>query len=266
MIPLVKIESLKKSKKKGFYDVETSIGKYSISENIIVKFTILKEKEFTSEEFEKIISLNDDEKVFNNVLNYISYQMRTEAEIRKYLEKKEVREQYITKCIKELKNLGYIDDESYAKYLLSDIQKKNKGPKYLQQKMKEKGLNEKLIKEFVFKYSPDSEEEILTLEINSLKDKNSNLPVKKQKQRLMEKFIRDGFSQTIVFNVINHCDFTFNDNGKLQNDLDKILNSLNKDKYKDISSYELKNKVITKLLQKGYEYSDIKELIKDFEF
>ena len=49
-------------------------------------------------------------------------------------------------------------------------------------------------------------------------------------------------------------------------DLDKILNSLNKDKYKDISSYELKNKVITKLLQKGYEYSDIKELIKDFEF
>ena len=46
----------------------------------------------------------------------------------------------------------------------------------------------------------------------------------------------------------------------------QVYNALNKDKYKDISSYELKNKVITKLLQKGYEYSDIKELIKDFEF
>ena len=262
-MPQLKIETIKKARKKGFYDIQTSNGKYCISENLIVEYEILKDREFDEELFNKIIQKNNKEKLLISVYNYISYQMRSTKEVVDYLRKKEASIEDTDNIINKLIEQGYINDEMLSKYILDDVIRNKKGPKYLENKLKLKGIESKIIYECVSKYTSLVEEENIAYLINKLKEKNSDLPIKKQKERIAQKLIRDGFSSNVVFRLINITDFDFNGLSKLEEDAVKIIKSIENSKYGSLSSYEKKNKIVNKLLMKGYEYEDIKNIISD---
>ena len=118
---LLKIDLVKKSRRKGYYDVYILNEKYTLSENIIVNYELLKGKEFTEEKFLKIIESNNDEKLMESVYNYISYQMRSEKEVVDYLIKKEASSEFINKCIDNLKQLNYINDYELRFTFLTDL-------------------------------------------------------------------------------------------------------------------------------------------------
>jgi len=262
-MPQLKIETIKKARKKGFYDIQTSNGIYCISENLIVEYEILKDREFDEELFNKIIQKNEKEKLLISVYNYISYQMRSTKEVVDYLRKKEASIEDTDNIINKLTEQGYINDEILSKYILDDVIRNKKGPKYLETKLKLKGVESKIIYDCVSKYTSLVEEENIAYLINKLKEKNSDLPIKKQKERIAQKLIRDGFSSSVVFRLINITDFDFNGLSKLEEDAVKIIKSIENSKYRFLSSYEKKNKIVNKLLMKGYEYEDIKNIISD---
>ncbi len=100
------------------------------------------------------------------------------------------------------------------------------------------------------------EEEVLDVIIPKLVDKKTNLPIKKQKEQLYQKLIRDGFSGSLIEKKINSISFTSNALDYLDNEIKKL-----KKKYEKLPDDEKHTKIIQSLMRKGYEYSDIKKVI-----
>ena len=260
----LKIESLKKAKRKGFYDVITSEGKYLLSENIIVQYTIINGAEFEKNEFDKIIKKNEDEKIINSVYSYIAFKMRSENEIKDYLVNKNASNSLIEKCIRDLKNLGYINDNELTKAVMNYTINNHKGPKAVEMKLKERGIDNKIVDATCKLYDDDKENEVISLIIDSIISKYQKYPIKKQKQKIQEKLLRDGFSSNIIFNQVSKLNLVFCNDDELEKDILKVVKTLQNYKYKDCKDYEIKNKFINKMLSKGYSYNDISKYIDKY--
>ena len=101
-------------------------------------------------------------------------------------------------------------------------------------------------------YSPVEEKEAISQIIKKMQLVKNSYPVKKQKQLIYEKLLRDGFSMELVMEALSKTDFDSNHHERLHRDFKKI-----------IEKEDNEAKIITKLMQKGYEYSEIKSLLDD---
>ena len=254
MDELIKIISIKKLNKIGMYELTLEKEKLEVSDDIIVEFKLEKDKEITLDELKKIKKENDKRNIFFKVCNYISYGMRSEYEINKYLKEHNVSASDAKAIIKELKEIDLVDDNKLAFYILDNVMQNKKGPKVFYNKLFERKLN---VNKDDYVYSEDKEEEIVDLVITKLYDKKKSLPVKKQKEQLYQKLLRDGFSSSLIEHKINKIDFI----DESKETLDKEIIKLNK-KYDKLPNDEKKDKMIRNLIQKGYDYHDIIKVIK----
>lgn len=252
------VEILKVTKDKKKFIVLTNIGEYKFDEETIIRHMVLKGKTFTDSEFEEILKTEEESILFNKTLNYISYQMRSEKEIIEYLKEKETSEIVINKIIEKIKSFGYINDLELANNVLDSVIRNKKGPKVLEMKLKEKRIDEKIISEVLSEYTYDIEHDVLNTLIDSLKDKKTDKPVKKQRQHLYEKLIRDGFSNELINGIINNVEFVDNSNETLEKEIEKL-----EYKYREFSGYERRTKIISNLLNKGYDYSNVNKKLKE---
>ena len=252
------IEILKVTKDKKKFVVLTNNGEYKFDEETIIKHLILKGKTFCDDEFEEILKTEEISKLFNKALNYISYQMRSENEIIEYLKEKEASFCQIEIILEKIKSFGYINDLELASNLLDSMIRNKKGPKVLEMKLKEKRIDDKITSEILSRYTRDIEKDVIEELLNTLKDKKTDRPIKKQKQHIYEKLIRDGFSNELVNNLINGIELVDNSSETLEKELEKLQY-----KYRDFTGYERRTKIISNLLNKGYEYSDISKKIKE---
>ena len=72
-------------------------------------------------------------------MNYLSYQLRSEKEIRTYLKEKEILQEDRNKIVARLKELDLVDDLVYGEsYVRTNMRLSDKGPKKLAQQMQQK--------------------------------------------------------------------------------------------------------------------------------
>ncbi len=159
-----------------------------------------------------------------------------------YSERKEI--------IHTFKNEGYLDDEKVINYYLNKYQG-DKGVIYFKKKMHEIGIDAKLIDKYSYEYQEniDYATSIANKIINS-KQTSTNLT----KQAIFASLANKGFSSKIINDVLLKVHFK-DDFQTLKKDYDKI-----KGKYQT-------QKIISKLLNKGYNISSIKKVVKeDFDY
>ena len=101
----IKIESIKKLKRPGFYSLITSEETISITDDIIVKYALTKDLILTEEEFEKLKKDNEKNNFYLKACHYIYYQMRSLREVEEYLRKYQINEDYLNEIIERLKSL-----------------------------------------------------------------------------------------------------------------------------------------------------------------
>lgn len=247
------IKSIKKLKSKNLYLVTIDDKDYKVTDDIIVKYALSKDKkinDLTYDEFIKDVGLDY---YYIKVCNYISYQFRSENEIRNYLKDNDCNDESIETLITKLKNVTLIDDKALAQFILNSMINNLKGPKAYLNKLYERKVSEKAI------YDKDIEIEVLEKNIEKNKDKYKKYPIKKQKNCLIQKLLRDGFSESLVFKEISKINFEDESLETLQRDYEKLLR-----RYHELDKNERKRKIITSLLNKGYTYSEVNKF--DFEW
>ncbi len=254
----VEIINVTKNKRSPKFIVDTTIGQFKFSDDTIVNNLVLKGKTFTLEEFEKIQEFEKRTEVFNKVLNYISYQMRSEFEIKQYLSEKNVEADDIEKILDKIKSFGYVNDYELAKSAFDSSVKRKKGPKFLERKLIEKHISKDIIKEILGKYNFNLELELAKDVANKVAEKKISEPVKKQKQLVFNKLSYDGFSNEVINIALSDLNFIDNSEQKLENECKKLLY-----KYRSEESNKKNNKIIASLLRKGFEYSDILKKINE---
>lgn len=260
---VIKILGIEKKPKSKKYVVITDDLNYTVSEDMVIKHQLFKEKSFTEDEFKQVIEDILEDEYFNKVINLLSMSHKSEYEIIKYIHTNEAKnKQYlkdvqIQNIINKLKQLGYLNDDKLCEYIIDYYIRNNKGPLFIKQKLKEKNVDEKLIDSKLLSYDLTLQEEIIIKIIG--KENNNNLPIKKFKFNLCNKLIRNGFSNELVYKLVERQKFDDNSELLIEKDLNKIYNKVIK---KDKSNSEKKQLIINGLLSKGYEYSLIKEVIK----
>lgn len=237
------------------YEITINGCDYIVTEDLIVKYTLIKGRELTTEELSKIESEIINENLLLKVYNYISYQFRSEYEIKKYLYGLSANENQVNDIIIKLKSLNMIDDNYLSVSILNYCIAQLKGPKIYKNKLYERRI------EIIHNYNDNDQVEAINKSIEKNKDKNKKLPALKQKLLLTQKLLRDGFEEKYVYKLIDEVSF--------DDDTDEQLERLIKEyeklqiKYSKYTDYEKRNRIINNLMSKGYTYKQISKLINN---
>ena len=138
--------------------------------------------------------LERKDKLKTKVLKYIMYKKRTEQEVRRKFNNVED-EDLLDDVIEDLKENGYINDNSYIERAVSEfVNLNNLSLKELKYKLMNKGLKKDLIEDYFYNHS----EELEQYEINSAKNiilKKSN---NSEEQEIIEHLLKKGYKIDLV--------------------------------------------------------------------
>lgn len=241
-------------KKNGMYNIVLEDGSEFLAyEDIILKYDLLLKKNLSSDEKEKILQENLIYISYDLAIKYISIKMRTEKEIKEYLITKNIDKIIIDKTIEMLKKSKYIDDNAYTiAYINNRITLSNDGPNKIIKELINKGINENIalskISQFTEEIQLEKIKKITEKIINTNRNKSSNA----LKSKITEYLVNLGYNKSFIIEHLNQQDL--HDDEKIaKKEYDKIAKKLSK-KY---SGKELEYKIKQKLYSLGFQNYDI---------
>ncbi len=103
-------------------------------------------QELDEEAIARLRAADAHEQAFQRALHYLNYRPRTEAELRRYLQKRGLDEALIESTIDRLRELKLIDDAAFAqRWVESRNTFRPRGRRALRAELRQKGLDEDLI-------------------------------------------------------------------------------------------------------------------------
>ena len=204
ILVITKIEKQKKNSKRWnlYVDGEFACG---ISEDTFLNFGLRTNDEITEDTINGIKKFDEYQYAKKSALDFLSYRIRSIAEIKDKLKSKKISSGTIDKTIAHLGKLGLINDEEFAKQLVqSKMGKKPSGRKVIRQKLFQKGISkdtaDKVIEEL---YTPDKENELITDIYNKYTKKLEGKDKFQKRRKLFEHLIRKGFDIDAINELLN---------------------------------------------------------------
>ncbi|WP_044642788.1 RecX family transcriptional regulator [Risungbinella massiliensis] len=178
-----------------YLDEEPSL---TIHEDVLVKYGLHKGMEMEEAEWRDLLLAEEENKVRQAALRYLSYRPRTRKEIQEHLIAKDFSIDRIHPVLQELQDLGYVDDSAYAKSWVQERTRKGLGTFRIQQELKQKGIQEVDISHALAQTNLEEERQ-LAMEIAErryLRIKHD--PWQKVERKLGNYLLRRGFSWEII--------------------------------------------------------------------
>lgn len=185
---------------------------FSVDESTLIKFGLTKGKILDDFEMDEITYEDEISKAFNRALNYLSYQMRSEYEIKKKLLEAGFGESVILEAIRKLERLGFLNDETYSKALLETKKKTaKKGPKAIKQDLIKKGIDKQTQEKVLETFTYEEQLEIAMQLAEKTVRTNSKKTPSQIKQKIQEVLSRKGYSFEIIHEVLDQIDIELED-------------------------------------------------------
>lgn len=244
---------VKKGKKYLVYINEQTEG-IAFTEDQIVNYRIIKGNSFKQSEFEQIIAALDIGKIYDKVLKYIDYKPRTANEVITYLSNYALTEDQINEILVKLKQIRFVDDERYTKTFIEEQIRHQVGPKMIRHQLLNKGIEIVLIDQYLIHYEDqDVVSNALAIANKTLKTV-VGLPIVKQKETIYSRLNRMGYDYAIINKVLSTISYS-----EVNSEL------LIKEYLKLVAKEKDQNKIINKLMAKGYNYQEIKKVIAEID-
>lgn len=229
--------------------------KLTTYDDVILKNNLLFNKEVDNELLNELINQSDYYANYNRVLKYINTKIRSEIEIKEYLNKLLINNKDKKIILDELKKNKLINDEYFCKAFISDkIRLSTMGPNKIKQELIKHNIDLNLIDRELESYNKkeidDKLEKLIIKKIN-LNKKYSNYILK---QKLISYFIDLGYYKDDIGYLIDKN--LKEDNETIKKEYEKQYKKLSK-KYVD---EELKFNLYQKLYQKGYSKEEIEKI------
>ncbi|SER85931.1 recombination regulator RecX [Salipaludibacillus aurantiacus] len=206
-MPIIsKITAAKKKKGRFHIYLKREEGEeyaFSVSEDLLVNEHLLKGKELSEEDIERLKEKDDVDKAMQKALNYLSYRMRSEGEITRYLRDQELTEEDIANIIDRLRELQFIDDIRFAEaFVRTKRDTAKKGPLLIEQELYQKGVSQHHIDRAMKEYPEETQ---LDHAIKMVEKKQSSYKkegAKKKQQKLMQFVIQRGYPQSVASKAV----------------------------------------------------------------
>lgn len=257
-------EILNISQRKGLIFLKINDDEIALTPSSYANYFLYPNKKLSKEEYLELVEegkLVKAKKYLSNILNKNRY---TVFEIKQKLQNKfHLNENDIEGLLNEYIESNILDDLSYALDYIENGQSKGYSFQFLSYKLKQKGISDEVLnQENILKLKNDDLNSLFEL-IVKLNKKYGDISLKKRKEKIADYCLQRGYSYEQVklkseeFYSSNLFDYEV-DFKKEQILLNKkLIECYNSLKDKGYSKYDLKNKMISKLIYKGFNYSDI---------
>ncbi len=121
-------------------------GAYSFSLSLIEAARLHRGQVLSDGDIAALQAQDAVEKAVDRAVRFLSYRPRSVSEIRRNLSQKGVDEPAVEAALARLEKLGYVDDEAFARFWVSNRDDFNpKGPRALRQELRQKGISNTII-------------------------------------------------------------------------------------------------------------------------
>ncbi len=257
------ISKIEPQKRQGRYNVfineEFAFG---VDEEVLLHFELKKGLHVDAALQKQIESEESFYKAYSKVLNYLSYSLRTEKQIKDYLKKHEF-SHFTDRMIEKLKTMRLIDDLLYAEsYVRSMANVNQKGPSNIMQDLKMKGVSENNILDALEEYPEEQQLEnaidLAEKQWNKARNRSQFEGVQKVKQYLVTK----GYSFQMADEAVQSID-TEKDEEEEYNALVKQADKAYKRYARKYKGHDLNQRLRAFLYSKGFPNEQIKRYIDE---
>ncbi len=268
MAKLTRITTQKKNKNRYNIFLDHGNGEeysFSVDEDVLVKFRLQKNMELDKPTIEQMVQTDTVHKSFTLALNYLSYRMRSEKEIKDYLKDKEVEEDHIEEVIRRLHEQNLLDDQEFANSLVrTRVMTSSKGPLLVKKELIEKGISAQQAEEALQFYPFDKQVEkalkSAQKKMKSDRRKSWKQQIQNLQQTLMQKGYRNDVIQEVLANLPKDEEEEDAEWQAVVYQGEKLLRKF-QSKYE---GYELKQKVKTGLYRKGFTFDLIDSFMDEY--
>lgn len=243
---------------KGRYKLNLSDGRdLVLYEEVIIHHLLLNNKEIDLKVEEIIMKENEKYRAYHLAIEYLSIRMRCTNEIRNYLKKKEIDNNLIEETINKLEKEGYLNDEKFAiSYVNDKISLTNEGINKIERELDNFKIDDSLISNALANVRDD----ILYERINRLISRQVKINTKYSgnmlKMKILNYLINLGYDSAMAMECLDNVDLKNISN--IKKEYDKLL----KKYITKYSDYKLEMTIKQKLHQKGYDISEIENVMK----
>ncbi len=238
---------------------------FAVDEGILIKFGLMKGKTLEQFDIDEITYEDEIAKAFNKALHFLSFQMRSEYEVKKKLLDAGHGEAVVLEAVRKLESLGFLNDQTYSKALLETKKRTlKKGPRAIRQDLKKKGIDKALQDEVLETFTEEEQLEIaMQLAEKEVRAGSRRTPLQ-LKQKIQDVLMRKGYSFGIVNDVLERIDLERQDDeweGLISSQGEKIWRKF----ASRLSGAERNIKVKQALYQKGFPIEVINRFIEEKE-
>lgn len=176
---------------KVIFDNETAI---LLDADTIVIFGLKKALFIEDEMFDKILKHNNSNRIMSYALYLISHKMYSKKSLSDKLLSRGFEKKDIEKVINRFIELNYINDEVFAENLVQYLQKKEKGPFYIKNELKQHEIDNEIILKVLDNTQEENHPYLQILNIMKKKYSNFDGKNKNEIRRIAMFFQRKGFS------------------------------------------------------------------------
>ncbi|WP_203363852.1 recombination regulator RecX [Bacillus sp. REN10] len=236
---------------------------FSVDEALLIRFHLKKGMDISKEDIEVITRQDGVQKGLNIAIHFLSIRMRSEKEVRDYLQKKEIEPEAIEEIIRSLHRLNYLDDAQFAKaYMNTQINTTDKGPIVIQRELKEKGIQEKWIEEVLLSFDFSSQLEKATALANKYRKKYKKESFIVQKQKIEQALMRKGYGWDVIQEAV-----VAEQASEDEEQQEALMYQAEKAhrKYSKYTGGEYRQKMKQSLYRKGFSISEIEKAMEQLQ-
>lgn len=259
----MKITKITAQKRPGRYNIFVDDQfAFAVGENVLIQFHLIKDQVLTPEQAEQIQQSEQKDYAYNQALNYLSYQLRSIAEVKTYLKCQDIDAPTITEIITKLEKNHYLDDLQYAEsFVRTEFKTTLDGPKKIQHKLQQKYIAPALIQQALLLYTTEQQVINATKLAQKCWRQNQQHPHKRRLQKVLQRLIAAGFSSEINQLVLQDLP-QIKDDMQEQELLQKTLQKL-------WPRYQAKdqgrNKLYAALLRRGFTSDQIRPQLENLK-
>lgn len=260
VITKIQVQKRRKDRFNIYLDGEYA---FPVSEAVLIKIGLFKGMELTKERQKEIELENTAYLSYSIAVDYLSYSLRSEKEVRKKLKENDIPFEVIEETIQRLHDQRYIDDRIYGEsYARTAANINRKGPFVIAQELKLKGLKEEVIALSLEQYPEEFQIEngikLAEKLLNKQQRTSSRDTITKVRLHLQQK----GYTQDVINKIMLEVDTETpedEESAALRIQGDKIWRRY----ARKSEGAPLIQKVKTNLFQKGYPSEMISEYIEE---
>lgn len=267
MATLTRITTQKKNKNRYNIYLDQGQGEeygFSVDADVLVEYRLQKGMELDDSTINALIQTDTIHKSYTLAINYLSYRMRSEKEIRQYLEEKEVEPEHADEIVKRLHQEKLINDQEFANSLVrTRIMTSSKGPLLVKKELLEKGVSGLEAEEALTYYPFDRQLEKAKKFAEKKLKTNSKKSRRQQVQNVQQTLMQKGFTGDVIQEAL--ADLPEEEAGDEEWEAVVYQGEKLVRKYeRKAEGYEKKHKIKGALYRKGFPFELIDRFLDEY--